>query len=62
MKEHDATELAFKNGYKKGTMDTVRKMQSEIKERCIKSGIYPVIVARTIDQVAKEMLTEREEK
>jgi hypothetical protein len=29
--------------------DTVRKMHSEIKERCIKGGIYPAFVARTID-------------
>lgn len=36
--------------------DTVRKMQSEIKERCIKGGIYPAFVASTIDEIAKEML------
>ncbi len=36
--------------------ETVRKMHSEIKERCIKGGIYPAFVARTIDQIAKEML------
>ena len=36
--------------------DTVRKMHSEIKERCIKGGIYPAFVASTIDRIAKEML------
>ena len=36
--------------------DTVRKMQSMIKERCINGGIYPAFVASTIDQIAKEML------
>lgn len=36
--------------------NSVRKMQSEIKERCIKGGIYPAFVASTIDQIAKEML------
>lgn len=36
--------------------DTVREMHSEIKERCIKGGIYPAFVASTIDQIAKEML------
>ena len=36
--------------------DTVRKMQTEIKERCIKGGIYPAFVASTIDKIAKEML------
>ena len=35
--------------------DTVREMHSKIKERCIKGGIYPAFVARTIDQIAKEM-------
>lgn len=35
--------------------DTVREMQERIKTRCIKSGIYPAIVARAIDQIAKEM-------
>lgn len=36
--------------------DTVQKMQSLIKERCIKGGIYPAFVAGVIDQIAKEML------
>lgn len=35
--------------------DTVRKMHSMIKERCIKGGIYPAFVASTIDQIAKEL-------
>lgn len=56
MNEHDATEVAFKNGYQKGTIDTALKMQYEIKERCIKKGIYPAVVARVLDDVAKEML------
>ena len=43
---------------KKERADTVRKMLSEIKERCIKGGIYPAFVASTIDQIAKEMLEE----
>lgn len=56
MNEHDATEVAYKNGYKQGTVDAVRKMQSEIQSRCIKKGIYPVIVKRVVDEVAKEMV------
>lgn len=36
--------------------DTVRKMHSEIEERCIKGGIYPAFVKRTIDNIAKELL------
>ena len=27
MKEYDATELAYKNGYKKGTTDTLQKIK-----------------------------------
>ena len=58
MKEHDATEVAYVNGYQKGSIDTALKMQSEIKERCIKKGIYPAVVARVVDEVAKEMVEE----
>lgn len=36
--------------------DTVRNMRSEIANRCAKGGIYPAFVARTIYNVAKEML------
>jgi chromosome segregation ATPase len=39
--------------------DTVRKMHSEIKERCLKGGIYPAFVASTIDQIAKEMMEDK---
>ena len=56
MNEHEATEAAYKNGYQKGTLDTALKMQSEIKERCLKKGIYPAVVARVLDDVAQEML------
>lgn len=56
MNEHDATEVAYNNGYKQGTVDTVRKMQDLIKERCIKGGIYPVFVENTISKVAEELL------
>jgi hypothetical protein len=31
MNEHDATELAFKNGYKQGAADAVRKIQEKLK-------------------------------
>ena len=40
----------------KAKADTVRKMQSEIEARCIKGGIYPAFVKRTIDRIAKEMM------
>lgn len=41
---------------KKERADTAREMHSEIKERCIKGGIYPAFAASTIDQIAKEMI------
>ena len=41
---------------KRATADTVRKMQTEIEARCIKGGIYPAFVKRTIDNVAEEMI------
>ena len=41
---------------KKERADTVRKMQTEIESRCIKGGIYPAFVKRTIEKVAEEML------
>lgn len=46
----------YAEAYHSVKADTVRKMQSEIKDRCIKGGIYPAFVARTIENVAKEML------
>ena len=56
MNEHDATEVAYLNGYKQGVVDAVRKMQEAIKERCIKGGIYPVFVESVVDNVARELL------
>lgn len=35
--------------------DTVRKMHFEIQQRCIKRGIYPLLVGYTLDQVAYEI-------
>ena len=45
-------------GIKEAKAYTVRKMQEEIKRRCIEGGIYPAIVKSTIDQIAKEMLND----
>ena len=39
--------------------DTVNKMYSMIKERCIKGGIYPAFVASVVTDVAKELLEEK---
>ena len=42
--------------YKTVRADTVRKMQAEIEARCIKGGIYPAFVKRTIDRIAEELI------
>lgn len=55
--ERKLAEEVISKGYCKAS-DVARKMHSEIKERCIKGGIYPAFVERTIDQIAKEMLEE----
>ena len=38
--------------------DTAKEMHSEIKDRCIKAGIYPAFVERTINQVVNEISEE----
>lgn len=58
MNEHDATELAYKNGYKQGQIDAVQRMRDTIKERCFKGGIYPMFVASVVENVARELLKE----
>lgn len=44
---------------KKERADTVQKMQAEIEARCIKGGIYPAFVERTIEKIVEEMLEEK---
>lgn len=58
MNEHDATETAYKNGYKQGQTDTVQRMRDTIKERCFKGGIYPMFVASVVENVARELIEE----
>ena len=56
VKPHKVLECPIFDEVEKAKADTVREMHSKIKERCIKGGIYPAFVARTIDQIAKEMM------
>lgn len=35
---------------------TAHKMHEAIKDRCIKGGVYPAFVARTIENVANELI------
>lgn len=58
MNEHDATELAYLNGYKQGIVDAAQKMQDIIRERCLKGGIYPLFVESVVDNVARELIGE----
>ena len=58
MNEHTATEIAFKNGYKQGKIDTVREMADRLKARKVSYGniTFKVVPIDDIDQIAKEML------
>ncbi len=40
MKEHDATEIAFKNGYKKGVEDTTKALDLVKVIRCRDCRLY----------------------
>lgn len=57
MNKHDATEIAYKNGYQ----DAVRDMQERLVER-FKTDTYSKYsgagVVMVIDQIVKEMLEE----
>ena len=59
-KPHKVLECPIFDEIERTKADTVRKMHSEIKERCIKGGIYPAFVASTIAQIANEMEEGRE--
>lgn len=39
--------------------DTVRKMHESIKKHCLDKGIYPAVVARAVEEAAKEILEEK---
>ena len=58
--ENAGFEAGVKAGIKVLRANTVREMQAEIINRCIKGGIYPAFVASTIDKIAKEMIGENE--
>lgn len=46
---------SLKMHYENAKAETVRKMQSMIKERCIKGGLWPAFIANVVDTVAKEL-------
>ena len=55
IKPHKVLECPIFDEIERTKADTVRKMHSEIKVRCIEGGIYPAFVARVIEDVASEM-------
>lgn len=63
MNEHDATEIAFKNGYAKGKIDAVWEMAERLKAAAYKETrlygqvqkVHIGVNVDTIDQIAKEM-------
>ena len=63
MNEHDATEIAFKNGYKRGMEDAVRKMVVRIMEDALVTSLlsdppkYMLEIQKdAIYQIANEIL------
>jgi hypothetical protein len=61
MNEHRATETAYKNGYKQGTIDAVRKMQEMLHERFGDDSnrvFSNYNIHRYIDQVAEQIARE----
>ena len=57
MNKHDATELAYKNGYEKGKTDAIRKMQFEINKTLsalCKGDVREI--HRIVDQIAQETI------
>ena len=56
MNEHDATEVAFKNGYKQG----VRKLAEELKGLTVEVDGRKVVNAIWIDRVARELVNEED--
>lgn len=43
-------------GIKQIEADTIKKMQSMIKEECLAGGIYPAFVAKVVENVGKKLL------
>lgn len=64
MNEHDATEVAFKNGYKKGKTDAVRELVARAEAAAFQSGdwshcVHPMVVELDdLKEIADEMLEE----
>lgn len=64
MNEHDATETAYKNGYKQGKIDAVREMAEKAKTVAYQSndwsrGEHPAVVELDdLIEIAEELLEE----
>lgn len=58
MTEYDATEQAYKNGYKQGVKDFAERVTEALYEA---DDVNPLTEWK-IDQIAKELLGERREK
>jgi hypothetical protein len=56
MNEHDATEVAYNNGYKQGA----RKLAEKLKDLAVEIDGRKVVNALWIDRVARELLNEED--
>ena len=52
MNEHDATEIAYKNGYVFG----VEKFYENVKLTLIGKGFYPAIVKNVLEEIKNGMI------
>lgn len=55
MNEHDATELAFKNGYKQGANDFAERARTVAFDN-IDDAAFLVQIYKAIDRIAEDLL------
>lgn len=64
MNEHDATETAYKNGYKQGKIDAVRELMAGVEAAAFQSGdwsrgVHPMVVELDdLKEIAEELTEE----
>lgn len=56
MNEHNATEQAYKNGYKKGRAEAIKKFAERLKTAFI---LCDPMFNRTIDKIVQEMVDQQ---
>ena len=57
--ELEAIAEHYRKQFENVKSDTIREMQSMIKEECIAGGIWPAFVARVVERVGEKLLGEK---